>query len=163
MGDMAIAERGFDELAARLQNVRESAVPSARTLERIAGAHGRFGLENPRLYQAIHAAHLWQSAGRTTAKSGAMQKAKPWLERATAARANAFNEYILAVANGQRAGAIRKHQPAEVAHVLTTLVDGFLFQVVEEQIMSEWDVEEQAAYLSRLIRLVIMGLRSTSR
>src|SRR5687767_15016783 len=46
----AIAERGFGELASRLEAVRESAESSPRLLERIAVAHGRYGLEKPRLY-----------------------------------------------------------------------------------------------------------------
>ena len=116
------------------------------------------------MYQVIHAGYLWSSVGRVTAKSGAMGKAQPWIERAAGARDNVFHEYVLATTDSQRAGAITTtHAPARISHMVTTLVDGFLFQTTEERIMAEEGIETKADYLQSLIRLAISGLRVASR
>ena len=57
----AIAEQGFDEVATRLRAVRTAAPPGTDALMKLAVEYARFGLENPRLYHAIHASQLWHS------------------------------------------------------------------------------------------------------
>jgi AcrR family transcriptional regulator len=58
----AVAEQGFGEVAARLRDVRSKATPGMEAIVSVSIAYAQFGLENPRLYQAIHTAELWHSA-----------------------------------------------------------------------------------------------------
>ena len=81
----AVAEQGFGEVAARLRDVRSKATPGMEAIVSVSIAYAQFGLENPRLYQAIHTAELWHSA---VADTGASKR--DWVKAARDARDRAF-------------------------------------------------------------------------
>src|SRR5262245_20108877 len=117
----AIAEQGFDEVAARLRAVRTAATPGADALVRLAVECVRFGLENPHLYRAIHAAQRWDAPtidGSTGRRN--------WTQAARRARDDVFVEFVTAVGDAQAAGEIKSIAPNIAARVLTAVVDGYL-------------------------------------
>lgn len=156
----AVAEDSFRDLATQLANARKNAPRSIKRLERVALAHGSYGLERPLLYQAVHSANLWKRAARSDEEGPAADKTEHWKDRAKKARDAAFAEYVNAVRDVQEAGALRAAPPARIANLLSALVDGFLFQVREEQVSASASTQQHLAYLASLVRLAIGGLRS---
>jgi hypothetical protein len=63
-----------------------------------------------------------------------------------------------AAVEAQQAGGIRKSDPGRVARVLTTVVDGYLFQVLEERVGADLGTREHLSELRRLLDLVFAGL-----
>ncbi len=90
-------------------------------------------------------------------------KAQPWMQRALVARGAAFNELVLAVRDAQEAGELRAGSPDEVAHVLTAVVDGYLFQSFEDQVGAGQSTAHRLAYLQRLLELTMQGLAAQPR
>jgi AcrR family transcriptional regulator len=155
----AVAEYGFTQLAEQLREARRSSAPSVTRLERMASSHGRYGLEVPLLYQAMHSPGLWGHSARSSSASSAAGKADRLIERAKVARDRAFDEYVKAVTETQKIGAMRKEPSGRrFAHLLSALVDGFLFHVREEQVLPEASTEERLRYLNSLIRLATEGM-----
>ena len=135
----------------------------AESVVQLALAYAEFGLEHPHLYRAMHAAGLWKSVGepgrrqRTTTER-TRAKAKPWIDGAVAARDEALYELVDAVRDAQKAGELRPGPALEVAHLLTALVDGYLFQFLEAQVGAEWSTAQRLAYLRKLLELTLRGL-----
>jgi AcrR family transcriptional regulator len=149
----AIAEKGFDEVGARLKAVRTAATPGTDALVKLAVAYARFGLENPRLYQAIHAAQLWHAP---VAQAGTGKR--NWAQLASHARDNAFAEFVTAVRDAQTAGAVKSMAPDIAAQALTAIVDGYLFQTLGENVDSTKTLDERLDYVTRLVNVTLGGL-----
>jgi hypothetical protein len=112
-----------------------------------------FGLENPRLYQAIHTAELWHSAG---ADFGASKR--DWVKAARDARDRAFAEFHRAVSEAQKAGVLNR-TPADVAaQAMTALVDGYLFQALEENVDADHTLDKRLEYVEDLVTVILNGL-----
>jgi AcrR family transcriptional regulator len=154
----AVAEHGFGELATRLRKVRTVTTPGTDALVRLSVAYAQFGLENPRLYQAIHAAQLWHSA---SADAGSSKR--DWIQAARDARDSAFAEFSEAVAEAQTAGALKRTPTGVAARALTALVDGFLFQSLEEHVDAMLALDERLAYVARLVNVLLTGLATAKR
>jgi AcrR family transcriptional regulator len=150
----AIAAHGFDEVSGRLHRVRESVTPGIDSIRQLGLEYARFGLENPHLYRAIHAGRFWHS---TTASRQATERAQRWIDRAVGARNCVVEEFLLAVRDAQRAGAVRDVSIALAAHVVTTLTDGFLFQTLEEHVGATKTMDEQLEDFERLLDLTLAG------
>ena len=115
-------------------------------------AYAQFGLENPRLYQAIHTAELWHSA---VADTGASKR--DWVKAARDARDRAFVEFRRAVSEAQNAGALNRTPTDVAAQAMTALVDGYLFQALEENV-DDLTVEKRLEYVRRLVAVILNGL-----
>lgn len=162
----AVAESGFTELSERIEHTWQSCPPDIRRLERLAQTHGRYGLEKPNLYQAMHSSSVWgharSAAARSSKDSSAAKRAKFWKDRAQKARDRAFETYISAVSEVQQAGVIkRRHEAQRITHLLSTLVDGYLFQVRDEHIQPESSLDDHLRYLRSQVRLAITGLQDS--
>ena len=149
----AVAEQGFKELTGHLGGVRRAATPGTDAIVSLSVAYARFGLENPRLYQAIHAGQLWHSA---RAHPGDTER--EWIQAARDARKKAFAEFREVVKNAYDAGALASTPTGVAAHVLTALVDGYLFQSLEENVDSTLTLDQRLAYVARLVTVTLNGL-----
>ena len=149
----AVAEQGFGEVAARLRDVRSKATPGMDAIVSVSIAYAQFGLENPRLYQAIHTAELWHSA---VADTGASQR--DWVKAARDARDRAFVEFRRAVSEAQNAGALNRTPTDVAAQAMTALVDGYLFQALEENVEADHTLEKRLEYVARLVAVILNGL-----
>jgi AcrR family transcriptional regulator len=131
----AVAGQGFDDLAERLRRLRDSSEPSEQLLRDFALAYAEFALRRPHLYRAMHAPELWQVESDQTeqlsrASETGLEKARTWIQHANGARQAAFKEFELAVETTQAAGCVRAdplEQTGASVHLLTAIVDGFLF------------------------------------
>ena len=154
----AVAERGFSELADALRKARENAdAPHIA----VALAHARYALENKDLYRAIHDPRLWQRqyASESTLRESAKTSEQEWVARAMDVRAAAFKEYAEAVGEAQKNGMLRRPPSAgAIAHLLALLVDGYMFQHLEEQAGRSWTVSHHLNYVRQLLELVSKGL-----
>lgn len=156
----AVAEKGFTELARELGRARSSQSGKSRRCIATARAHARFALGQGALYQALHDNRLW-SAKEAPESGAAGEKQKHWLERARGARLAAFREYELAVSEDQARHLLdARAKPDEVAHFLAVLVDGYVFQVLQEHIHPGFSVHQHLAWLERLLDCAIRGLPS---
>jgi AcrR family transcriptional regulator len=163
----AIAAYGLDELTSELRRVRESGRDS---LSGLALSYGKFALMNPHLYRAIHSPELWQATedGDTVdgrANPGAMEKAESWIRKAADARRAAFREFELAVEEAIAAGSVKEEprgQKGASAHLLTTIVDGFLFHHFEERVGSGSSRRTLLTDLEFLLDRALNGLHLTS-
>ncbi len=165
----AVAAEAFAELAVELREERASRAPSSRTLERLARRYAAFALRNPHLYLAIHSPELWSVAtGRAAPEperqnppgTVAREREIPWVEAAVDARNDAFAEFVYAVQDITRAGHVRRGlQAADVARMITALVDGYLFQVLDEQVAADAPSQMQIDYLGSLVRLALHGVQ----
>jgi len=149
----AVAEQGFGEVAARLRDVRSKATPGMEAIVSVSIAYAQFGLENPRLYQAIHTAELWHSA---VADTGASKR--DWVKAARDARDRAFVEFRRAVSEAQNAGALNRTPTDVAAQAMTALVDGYLFQALEENVDADHTLEKRLEYVARLVAVILNGL-----
>jgi len=149
----AVAEQGFGEVAARLRDVRSKATPGMDAIVSVSIAYAQFGLENPRLYQAIHTAELWHSA---VADTGASKR--DWVKAARDARDRAFVEFRRAVSEAQNAGALNRTPTDVAAQAMTALVDGYLFQALEENVDADHTLEKRLEYVARLVAVILNGL-----
>jgi AcrR family transcriptional regulator len=162
----AISTHGFEELHRLLIEQRKR---DPGNVVGLAQRYGQFGLANPHLYRAMHAASVWTSiAQRGLRRSASTERARrgavPWLERAQAARDAAFYEFAEAVQQAQSEGRLRPGEDAgKLARVLSALVDGFLFQTLEEQVGAGQSPSERLAALRQLLTLAVTGLASPSR
>ena len=135
----AVAEHGFSELTSGLRGVRES---SEDSLKDLALAYARFALLNPHLYRAMHTPELWQAVTEADDRQGrayekATAKAATWIQKAERSRHAAFREFQLAVESAEADGLLKEEprgQGGSSAHLLTCVVDGFLFHHFEEQV-----------------------------
>ena len=149
----AVAEQGFGEVAARLRDVRSKATPGMEAIVSVSIAYAQFGLENPRLYQAIHTAELWHSA---VADTGASKR--DWVKAARDARDRAFVEFRRAVSEAQNVGALNRTPTDVAAQAMTALVDGYLFQALEENVDADHTLEKRLEYVARLVAVILNGL-----
>jgi AcrR family transcriptional regulator len=149
----AVAERGFEELTGRLRSVRAAATPGTDAIVSLSVAYARFGLENPHLYQAIHSAQLWHS---TRADLGAAKR--DWIQAARSARDRAFAEFSKLAQDAYGAGALANTPTDVAAQVLTALVDGYLFQALEENVDSTLTLDERLDYVALLVTMTLNGL-----
>jgi AcrR family transcriptional regulator len=162
----AIAEHGFAELSSRLRRVRESGELSEQPLKDLATAYAEYALENPHLYRAMHAAELWHAltdleASRSRASKNATKKADPWIQMAGGSRRAAFMQFELAVEHAKAAGRVEKEpkrQKGASAHLLTTIVDGFLFHHFEEDVGAGKTTNELLTDLKTLLDRALTGL-----
>jgi AcrR family transcriptional regulator len=156
----AVAEASFKELAKHLQMARRGGRNPLKRLEQVALAHGQYGLENSNLYKAIHSQTLWERAARSESGSPAHRRAAAFIERARKARDKAFLEYVDAVVEAQESGSLQGTRSGKkIAHMLSALVDGFLFQTREERVQAESSAETRLSYLGSLVRLALHGSR----
>ena len=98
-------------------------------------AYADFALRHPHLYRAMHAPELWHAqsdldAQPSRANEKGIDKARTWMQLADGSRQAAFKEFELAIETTQTAGRVRadpQGQSRASAHLLTAIVDGFLF------------------------------------
>jgi AcrR family transcriptional regulator len=159
----AIAEYSFDELMNRLREQRAAGDESERTVKKLASTYADYAFRNPELYRVMHASDLWQAATvmhtpkRMTEASAS--KAEMWIQRAVRARNTGFREFISAIKAAQAAGRLRKEEsPWDVAHVVTAIVDGFLFHYFQEYVARNLTLKARLAYVDKLLDLAFGGL-----
>ena len=163
----AVAEHGLNELTSRLRGVRESGGDSLKDL---ALAYGGFALQNPHLYRAMHTPELWSAVPEAEGRRGrayqnATAKAAIWIQKAAESRQAAFREFVLAVESAEAAGLIKEEprgQKGSSAHLLTTIVDGFLFHHFEEQVGASMSRKRLLTDLEFLLDRALTGLFRTS-
>jgi AcrR family transcriptional regulator len=159
----AIAAYGLDELIVQLRRVRESGEDS---LKGLALAYGKFALMNPHLYRAMHSPELWQATtddemGTRRANQGATEKAETWIQRAADLRRDAFRVFQLTVDGAIGGGLIREEprgQKGASAHLMTTIVDGFLFHHFEERVGVGSSMKRLLTDLEFLLDRALTGL-----
>jgi hypothetical protein len=162
----AIAEHGFDELSSLLRRIRESRGSSHHPLKDLARAYAEYALRNPHLYRAMHAAELWHAltdleASRRRASKNATKKANTWIQMANDSRQAAFMQFELAVEHAKAAGRVEKEpkqQKGASAHLLTAIVDGFLFHHFEEHVGAGKTTSELLTDLETLLDRALTGL-----
>lgn len=164
----AVAAEAFAELAGDLEEEREWQPASKETLPRLAQRYASWAMDNRRLYEAIHSPLLWgavQPGRPRTSPSrqnpplkSARDRARPWIEEANEAREMAFHEFVQAamddpsLANNTRVTT----EPGEVARMVTTLVDGYLFQFLNEYIRRDPPQDE----VKKLVGLALRGVQT---
>lgn len=154
----AIAERGLRELTATLREIlQQENSNGARALVRIAVGYAAYALKNRNLYRAIHDASLWRVVAELSTSRDPAATQNVWARSADAARNDAFGVFVDAVRLGQSDGTLKTSDTRRATRLVTGLVDGYLFQVLEEQV-EEGDPEEVA----RFIELAIRGLGAGS-
>jgi AcrR family transcriptional regulator len=154
----AVAAKGFDELGQRLASARTNGGSPLPRSWRACLAHAEFGLEDPARYHALHDRRLWEFARLPATKS----KERDLVEIAIAERGLAFDEYVAAVEEDQKSGRITQSRSADaIAHFLSMLVDGYLFQVTDEQVNAQLPKQEQLEYLGQMLELATQGLGRT--
>jgi len=162
----AVAAEAFDELAAELGKERESLAATREPLQRLAQRYALWALDNHRLYQAIHSPLLWsattESRSRTTStrqnppKRSARDRARPWIREADIARDSAFEEFVLAAMDDLSLGKNKKanSDPVLVAQMVTILVDGYLFQFLNEYVRRDNPPRNE---VKKLVSLALRG------
>ena len=165
----AIAGEVFAELADELRAKRESQPAGKETLIAMARHLAAFSLANPSLYQAIHSPVLWEALdelkaptrGRSiTASALARQRARDrWVEQAFHAREAAFHEFVQAASDLlQTAETREEHFEWRIARMVTTLVDGYLFQYLNEKVTDGNSKDEAIEVLCDLVELALGGV-----
>jgi AcrR family transcriptional regulator len=155
----AVARQGFDLMADRLRELRDKRAPTRGLLKEMTLSYGVFGLEHPHVYRAMHWPSVWAGVARLNLADGTSPSPAemPWLIEVNDARDRAFVELIIAVQLGQAAGSLRTRWAArDVARVLTSLVDGYLFQTLVERVDAPFEILRD--YLDLYIRMAIDGL-----
>ncbi|MCP4903948.1 MAG: TetR/AcrR family transcriptional regulator [bacterium] len=186
----AVASQAFDEIAADLRATRESKPITLDTLVRLAQQLAKFSLDNHRLYQAIHSPKLWAAysgyfEGRTKGGSGdkelknasgpsgkktssrrsSEERATPWLQEAFASRDAAVREFSKAAsdlgANNQVDPAVK---PKDLARMVTVLVDGYLFQYLNEWVDRKSEKPDPMVIkkVGTIVRLALRGAQRRS-
>ncbi len=156
----ATAKIGFDDLRAELSHVAQST--GDRDLvyvsEQQAAAHAAFALTNVGLYGAMHAPQMWEAALKSSPNFTNDHATSEWLKDASHARAHAFSEYVSAIWRAKKREKSQFALPADrIAHALTSLVDGYVFQVNHERVHSNFLIPQHLEYVSGLARLVAVG------
>jgi AcrR family transcriptional regulator len=161
----AVAAEAFDELAHDLRKQRESAPTAAGNIEGLAQQLATFSIKNPRLYHAIHSAELWEAStehdeqpmqGRQNPPSASARKrAAKWIKEAVKSRDAAFTEFVAAAEELLQASHRQdEFNPVDVARMVTTLVDGYLFQFLNEKVESADPLDD----IARLVQLALIGV-----
>jgi AcrR family transcriptional regulator len=163
----AVAADAFSELAELLELKRRSSAPAERILN-MAAQHVWFALKHANLYLAIHSPELWTAAAGHDEPKPARQKppgneakakAQRWIDDAVAARDRAFASYDSAVQELIGSGQIRGSQDAtDIARMITALIDGYVFQLANEQVGAKASAAEQRDYGVLLVRLALEGV-----
>jgi AcrR family transcriptional regulator len=161
----AVAEHGFMELAARLRTAGPSPRDTAEAVKRAALVYAEYALRHARLWRTMHSARLWQSIAEKGLRHGqrsdrAIEKAQAWMDRADAARLDAFAAIVQLISEGQKRPPGSTRAADLIAHAVTALVDGFMFQIVEEQVGAGSTEREKLDYFERLLDLAVGGLGS---
>lgn len=68
-----------------------------------------------------------------------------------------FEVFVDAVIDAQREGLAPSGRPDQIAHVLTALVDGALFQVLGERVADGRSRDVQLRFISGLLDIVLAG------
>lgn len=159
----AIAEHGFNELTSQLRKRREGGDGSERTVKQLAVTYAGYAFQHPELYRAMHASDLWKAATtdarkQTRTNEGAASKTETWIQRATHSRDSAFVEFLIAIHHAQFTGYLRKHPTGEIAHLVTSIVDGFLFHYFQAQVAIDLTSTARLAFLERLLDQALVGV-----
>src|SRR5258705_5705474 len=104
----------------------------------------------------MQAPDLWQSA--TRAKKTAASKAQRRIDAAVECRDRAFTVFVDAVRKGQQSASLKKGDPKTIARVLTTVVDGYLFQLLEEHVDVALSPEARTRQLEQLVKMAVYGM-----
>ena len=160
----AIAEQEFGELTRRLKKYRLGASPGVDTLVGMAQRYAQFSLGNPNLHQAIHSMELWNASAGTNessdtrldnSSSASQRRAVPLIAKAVDARDEAFAEFVEAAKSIIPSDNDEQlPEPREVARMVTTIVDGYLFQQINERVASRNPRKE----VGSLVRLALQGV-----
>jgi AcrR family transcriptional regulator len=157
----AVAASGFSELRQELGRERLKS-PAGSKYVAVALAHARFGLERSNLYKGMHDPRFWRLEHEAASENIAKVREHKWIQEARRERNGAFDEYQEAVVTDQDHGTLNRNRlPVHVAHFLTTLVDGYLFQATHEQVHGEKTDREHLAYLKKhLLEMAGSGIRT---
>jgi AcrR family transcriptional regulator len=158
----AVARQGFDQLTDRLRAERLNRPPTRGLVKQMALSYGVFGLERPHLYRVMHWPAVWARwgdvvTGSEPGQGGPVPADASWILEAGEARERAFAEFVIAVQLGQATGALRSRwSPHDGARVLTSLVDGYLYQTQVERVDASFEILRD--YLDRYVKMAIDGL-----
>jgi len=143
----AIAEQGFEQLAARMSAALAEAPEDAPSqLALLAHAYVRFAFEHP--------AHMREMFSGLTAERAAY----PALH---AAAKSAFQQVIQVVQHGQSQQAIGPGDPASLATVVWSQIHGITMLLIEDQIMGvKGDEQAVAQLVAQCVRVLYDGLRA---
>jgi AcrR family transcriptional regulator len=155
-----VARQGFAAVAGKLREEREKSQPNVLAA-RLAVTYGTFGLERQSLYRAMHWPAVWaryaELEGSPGPFDGAALTEAGRLWEAGEERDQAFAELVIAVQLGQAAGSLKgQWPPRDVARVLTSLVDGYLFQTMAERVDAPTKILRED--LELYINMVMNGL-----
>jgi AcrR family transcriptional regulator len=140
----AIAERGFRDLAKRLTTLERESSDSGAAVVQLAVAYAKYALNNRHLYRAIHEGSLWRAVtAPPTDRAAAKQRV--WTTAAKEARNDAFDVFARAIRDTG-------------ARVVTCLVDGYLFQALEEQVDARHTIAKKLEDVERMVRVAVRGL-----
>jgi AcrR family transcriptional regulator len=154
----AVAEHGFSELRQQLERERQRSQAGSQHVA-TALAHARFGLERFNLYKGMHDPRFWRFEHQKASDNIAKRREHQWIQRASAERNLALNEYQDAVTTDQAHGTLNGN-PADVARFLAVLVDGYLFQATQEQVHAGKTDREHLKYLKGLLDMAGSGIRT---
>ena len=149
----AIAERGFRDLATKLTTLERDSNHSSAAVAQLAVAYAKFALNNHHLYRAIHEGTLWRAVTAPPTDEAAA-KQRNWTTAAREARDEAFAVFVRAVEKAR----LKTDDPGMAARVITCLVDGFLFQALEEQVDAHHPISRKLDDIERMVKVALRGL-----
>jgi hypothetical protein len=160
----AVGAEGFRRLARELAEVPEQPTGLGELIA-LTMAHARFGLEHPNLYRIMHHPEAWKTESAPEPEEEGPRrrflKQREMLAQLDEQRYASLLLFSQAEERGLGDASLRI-RPSERSlawHLLTTLTDGFLFQVREERVLAELPVEKQLEAYQQRVALVIRGLR----
>ena len=149
----AIAERGFHDLATKLTTLERESSHSSATVVQLAVAYAKYALNNRHLYRAIHEGRLWRAV--TEPPTGqAAAKQRDWTTAAKEARDDAFDVFVRAIEKAR----LKADDSEMAARMITCLVDGYLFQALEEQVDARHTIAKKLEDVERMVTVAVRGL-----
>jgi AcrR family transcriptional regulator len=140
----AVAEQGFVALADRMADVRRRVKDPRRQLHELGVAYVRFALAHPSHLRVMFGPEIPDKA------------AHPQLH---AAADRAFALLATTIADGQRAGRVRRGNPEELAVAAWALVHGLSELLVDRQLRGQVrSAREAQALAARVMKLLQTGL-----
>ena len=68
----------------------------------------------------------------------------------------------MVIHQAQTTGCLQKKPPGEIAHLVTSIIDGFLFHYFQEQVATDLTLADRLAFVERLLDLAFVGLCASS-
>lgn len=137
----AVGAEGFRDLLERFERAARGATSCHPGLS-LALAYIRFALQRPHLYRVMHAEGTWaaRAAGASTPRR--IEKREHWLRALEEVRDACFRRVAHAVGD------------ALLARAVTAMCDGYVRQVLDEQVDAAAPLERHLAYAESMLRLL---------